>query len=117
MLPKLLSAETIRKNPKLVQQVRSMIEGTQISGIAGALMAMAERADSMALLSQINCPTQVVVGELDVATPLSDATIMAERIPGARLAVIPEAGHLSNLEQPDRFNDIVRMFASGLPPA
>jgi 3-oxoadipate enol-lactonase len=117
MLPKLLSAETIRKNPKLVQQVRSMIEGTQISGIAGALMAMAERADSMALLSQINCPTQVVVGERDVATPLSDATIMADRIPGARLAVIPEAGHLSNLEQPDRFNDIVRMFASGLPPA
>lgn len=117
MLPKLLSAETIQKKAELVQQVRGMIEGTQISGIAGALMAMAERADSMALLSQITCPTQVMVGERDVTTPLADARIMADRIPGARLAVIPGAAHLSNMEEPDRFNDIVGAFAGGLPRA
>lgn len=117
MLPKLLSEETIQKNAELVQQVRGMMEGTQISGIAGALMAMAERADSMEFLSQIACPTQVVVGECDVATPLADAAVMADRIPGAQLAVIPGAAHLSNLEQPDRFNNIVRAFAGGLPRA
>ena len=92
-----------------------MIEKTQISGIAGALMAMAERPDSTDLLSEIGCPAQVVVGEGDVATPVSDATMMADRILHARLAVIPGSAHLSNLEQPERFNDIVRAFVGSLP--
>jgi pimeloyl-ACP methyl ester carboxylesterase len=39
---------------------------------------------------------------------------MADTIPGARLAVIPGAAHLSNLEQPDRFTQIVRSFASDM---
>ena len=90
------------------------IEGNQISGIAGDLMAMAERPDSVPLLPQISCPTQIIVGELDQATPPSDAKLMAEKIPGARLVVIPQAAHLSNLEQPDVFNQIVATFASEL---
>jgi pimeloyl-ACP methyl ester carboxylesterase len=65
MIPKLLSPATIQTNPALVQQVRAMIEGNQISGITGDLMAMAERTDSVSLLSQITCPTQIIVGELD----------------------------------------------------
>jgi pimeloyl-ACP methyl ester carboxylesterase len=48
---------------------------------------------------------------LDHATPPSDAELMADRIPGARLSVIPGAAHLANLEQPDRFTQIVRSFA------
>ena len=114
MIPKLLSSATIQTNPDLVQQVRAMIEGNQISGIAGDLMAMAERLDSVPLLSQITCPTQIIVGELDQATPPSDAKLMAEQIPHARLAIIPNAAHLSNLEQPEAFNQIVATFASDL---
>ncbi|HSA61698.1 MAG TPA: alpha/beta fold hydrolase, partial [Nitrospiraceae bacterium] len=114
MIPKLLSPSTIQTRPEVVQKVRLMIEGNQISGIAGDLMAMAERPDSVPLLRQITCPTQIIVGELDLATPPSDAELMATRIPGARLAVIPDASHLANLEQPDRFNQIVRSFASDL---
>ena len=72
---------------------------------------MAERADSIPYLHQIACPTQIIVGELDQATPPSDAMLMADRIPGARLAIIPGAAHLTNLEQPDRFTHIVRSFA------
>ncbi len=114
MIPKLLSPATIQTNPNLVQQVRAMIEGNQISGIAGNLMAMAERPNSVPLLSQITCPTQIIVGELDQATPLSDAKLMAEQIPHARLAIIPNAAHLANLEQPEAFNRIVGSFASDL---
>jgi 3-oxoadipate enol-lactonase len=91
-----------------------MIEGNQVSGIAGDLMAMAERPDSVPLLPQISCPTQIIVGELDQATPPSDANLMAEKIPGARLAIIPAAAHLSNLEQPEVFNEIVGSYASEL---
>jgi pimeloyl-ACP methyl ester carboxylesterase len=114
MIPKLLSPATIQTNPDLVQQVRAMIESTQISGIAGDLMAMAERPDSVPLLSQITCPTQIIVGELDLATPPSDAKLMAEQIPHAHLTIIPNAAHLANLEQPETFNQIVSAFALNL---
>lgn len=112
MIPKLLSPGTIQTRPELVQRVRGMIEGNQVSGIAGDLMAMAQRPDSVPFLQRIHCPTQIIVGELDVPTPPADARLIAESIPNARLAIIPEASHLSNLEQPDRFNEIVRAFVS-----
>ena len=114
MIPKLFSPATIQTKPDLVQHVRAMIEGNQISGIAGDLMAMAERPDSIPLLSQITCPTHIIVGELDQATPPSDAKLMADHIPNARLAVIPQAAHLANLEQPEAFNQIVATFAQEL---
>ncbi len=110
MIPKLLSAATIQTKPELVGRVRAMIEGNQISGIAGDLMAMAERPDSVSLLGQITCPTQIIVGELDLPTSPSDAKLMADRISGARLTIIPGAAHLSNLERPDQFNETIRSF-------
>lgn len=115
MIPKLLSPATMQTKPELVRRVRRMIEGNQISGIAGDLMAMAERPDSVPLLKQITCPIQIIVGELDVQTPPAEARLMAGRIPNAHLAIIPAAAHLSNLEQPDSFSEIVRAFAFGLP--
>jgi len=114
MLPKLLSHTTIQTNLSLTRHVRAMSEGNQISGIVGDLMAMAERPDSVPLLGQITCPTQIIVGELDQATPPSDSKLMAELIPHARLAVIPNAAHLANLEQREAFNDIVVTFAQEL---
>ncbi|NGZ96438.1 MAG: alpha/beta hydrolase [Nitrospira sp. WS110] len=110
MIPKLLSSATIQAKPELVGRVRAMIEGNQISGIAGDLMAMAERPDSVSLLGQITCPTQIIVGELDLPTPPSDAKLMADRISGAHLTIIPGAAHLSNLERPDQFNETIRSF-------
>lgn len=110
MIPKLLSPTTVQAKPGLARHVRAMIEGNQISGIAGDLMAMAERPDSVTLLKHITCPTQIIVGELDLPTPPSDAKLMADLIPNARLAIIPAAAHLSNLEKPDTFNNTVREF-------
>ena len=114
MIPKLLSPATIQTRPELVQHVRTMIEGNQVSGIAGDLMAMAERPDSIPLLRRITCPAQIIVGELDLPTPPSDATLMAHRIPNAHLAIIPGAAHLSNLERPDLFNETVRSFVANI---
>ncbi|MDH5740339.1 MAG: alpha/beta fold hydrolase [Nitrospira sp.] len=114
MIPKLLSPTTIQMRPELVRQVRTMIEGNQISGIAGDLMAMAARPDSVPLLQQIACPAQIIVGELDLPTPLPNAELMADRIPDACLTIIPGAAHLSNMEQPNLFNETVRSFVSTL---
>ncbi|MDO9119690.1 MAG: alpha/beta fold hydrolase [Nitrospira sp.] len=114
MIQKLLSPATIQSKPEIVQRIRTMIEGNQISGIAGDLMAMAERPDSVPLLKQITCPTQIIVGELDQATPPADAKFMAEQIPQARLAIIPGAAHLANIEQPGKFTRLIEEFGSEL---
>ena len=100
MLPKLLGATSMTERLGLVRKVRHMIETCEVSGMVVGFMAMAERPDSMSLLSLIKCPTLVLVGEEDCTTPLSEARMMAQGIPGARLSIIPGAGHLSNLEQP-----------------
>ena len=60
-------------------------------------------------LAQIAAPTLVIAGAEDPATTVADAQFLAERIPAARLAVIPGAAHLANVEQPERFNaELVR---------
>jgi 3-oxoadipate enol-lactonase len=114
MFPKLLGPTTLQTKQELVAYVRSTITTSSVSGIVTDLMAMADRPDSVRQLSTITAPTLIVIGQEDNTTPLADAQLMAERIPGARLAVIPLAGHLSNLEQPDLFNELVSRFAGEL---
>ena len=79
-----------------------------------ALGAMAE-ADLRAVLPRITAPTLLVWGELDARSPLSVAREFARAIPGAELVVIPDAGHMSNLERPDEFNAAVRDFCRRAP--
>lgn len=115
MVPKLLSAQSVTGRPDLVQAVRQMITKTPVTGIAADLMAMAERTDSVALLPEITCPTLIIVGEQDKLTPPADAQLMAQKIPNAQLEIIPGAGHLSNIEQPEAFTAAVRKFLESLP--
>ena len=84
------------------------------AGIAAASRGMALRADSTDLLTTITCPTLVVVGEYDGLTPPAVAQAYASSIPGAQVNMIPLAGHLSNLEQPDAFLEAVRPFLISL---
>ncbi|MBS0172277.1 MAG: alpha/beta fold hydrolase [Nitrospira sp.] len=114
MLPKLLGAPSLQQKPELVQYVRETIHQNPVSGILVDLMAMADRPDSLTHLRTITCPTLVMIGQEDLTTPLADAELMAREIPGARLAVIPAAGHLSNREQPEVFTELLRGFVEGL---
>lgn len=65
-------------------------------------------------LDEIKAPTLVVVGEADRVTPPPLSEDLAGGIPGARLVRIPGAGHISNVERPGEFNDIVREFLLAL---
>jgi pimeloyl-ACP methyl ester carboxylesterase len=112
MLPKLLAASTIEHRPEMVQQVREMILQTPTAGIVVDLVAMAARPDSSDLLSTITCPTLVI--EDDQATPIAESQYMAQRIPGATLVTIPQAGHLSNFEQPEAFNRAIDSFLKNI---
>ncbi len=61
-------------------------------------------------LGKIRVPTLVVVGEHDTTTPLRHSQELVALIPGARLQVIRNAGHLTNIEQPDAFNACLADF-------
>jgi pimeloyl-ACP methyl ester carboxylesterase len=80
-----------------------------------ALSVMAE-ADQRDLLPRISVPTMLIWGELDVRSPLSVARQFEVAIPDTKLVVIPGAGHVSNLEQPELFNDAVRDFCRAHAP-
>ena len=69
-------------------------------------------ADQRARAGAIAKPTLVLVGNQDLVTPPELSSDLADRIPGARIQVIENAGHLSNLEQPDAFNRAVDEFLS-----
>src|SRR5436305_2882229 len=109
-VPRLLSEYTRQHHPEVEIRVRQMIEAATVQGTAAASRGMARRADSTELLAGITCPTLVIVGEQDALTPPSVAQEYAAQIPGAQLVVITNAGHLSNLEQPEAFLQAVRGF-------
>ena len=110
MLPKLLAPGTYQEQPDLVAFVHEMMLATSTDGIVGALAAMRDRPDSAPLLPGITVPTLVVHGVEDQLIPVSEAQAMHEAIPKSDLVLVPGAGHLPNLEQPDLFNDAVREF-------
>jgi len=92
-----------------------MMRSTAPAGWIGALEAMKERRDQTDLLPSIAVPTLVVVGEADVIAPVDVAEAMAKAIPGAHLEVVPEAGHVANLENPEVFNRAFSEFLSTVP--
>lgn len=87
-------------------------------GLAGAARGMLTQPDSSLIdsLPQIAVPTLVLVGSEDKHF-LAAADYMAGKIPGARKAVIPGAGHAANLDQPEAFNRAVADFLASLPTA
>jgi len=66
-------------------------------------------------LSRIDVPTLVIAGEHDTNAPATMMERMAARIPGARFVVVPQAGHLANLEQPAAFNAALSEFLRSIP--
>lgn len=105
-----VSPTTIDSRSEILGQVRQLMESERVESLTAGLKAIAERPDSMPLLAKIRVPTLIVVGEDDKATPVDSARKMHESIPGSRLVIIPEAGHMTPVEQPDQFNKALREF-------
>lgn len=110
MLPKMLAPQTAANRPQLVDRARKMMESTSVEGIVGALMAMKERPDSTPTVKALDLPLLVIHGMEDQLIPVSEAEATRAAAPDARLERLPEAGHLLNLEQPERFNAALREF-------
>lgn len=92
--------------PETRARFREILLGTAPEGYAGCCEALA-RWDFRDELARVSVPTLVIAGESDEATPKADTDLLAARIPGARLVVLPGAAHLANVERPRDFADAV----------
>ncbi len=103
-VPVLFAEETVRENPQLISKVRQWVESSPASGLIEGLLAMRERDDAVDKLPAFALPALVVGAEQDLAVPLEHSRLLAEGLPNAKLKIIPGAGHMANLEQPELFN-------------
>jgi pimeloyl-ACP methyl ester carboxylesterase len=95
--------------PEFVPLLQDIAADVRPESLPAKLVLMAE-TDQRDLLPRIAVPTLLIWGDRDVRSPLGVAHQFEQAIPGARLVVIPGAGHVSNLERPRQFNDVVREF-------
>ncbi|MHB8419646.1 MAG: alpha/beta fold hydrolase [Myxococcales bacterium] len=107
MLPKLL-----RRCPeaKVERQVSALIARATPAGVAAAQRAMAGRADHRETLEKLRVPVLVLTGTEDALIPPEESVRMAELLRNGRLEVIPGAGHLSSLEEPELFDRALVSF-------
>ena len=91
---------TSQGRPEVVAAARELILEAKPEEVAESLLALAHRPDSTPLLAGIRVPVLLLFGEEDTLTPPEEGKGMARHLPDARLLILPEAGHLSNLENP-----------------
>lgn len=110
MLDRLVGDTTRRMRPGVHAKVRAMLEEAAPASFVRAQAAMSARPDSTPLLPRVRVPTLIVTGSEDVMIKPDESRSMARAVPGARLEVIEEAGHLPPIERPDRFNEVLLRF-------
>jgi 3-oxoadipate enol-lactonase len=106
------SAAFAKREPAQVAATMERFIATPVEGYLACCEAIAA-LDHDSDLPRIRAKTLVIGGEMDIGTPVDMARAMASHIPGARLAVIAGAGHLSAVEQPEAFADLVLPFLAG----
>jgi pimeloyl-ACP methyl ester carboxylesterase len=109
----LFSKETLESKKELVEKIRSIMLSTSTETIIATLKALAYRNERCAELSDIAIPALILCGKEDVVTPIAQSEMMLDMIETSVMITIDGAGHLSNMEQPDKFNEQVNNFLSG----
>lgn len=114
MGPKLFAPRSLQAFPGAVRAVRTVVEQTAPASIAAAQRGMAARPDVTGLLPAFDVPTLVLVGEQDAISTPSEMESIAVAIPGAQFVVIPEAGHMAPMENPEKVNEALSEFLESL---
>jgi 3-oxoadipate enol-lactonase len=97
------------ENNETLGIVRSMIRGTSPQGYEGVARLL-QTLDLQGGLATLRPDTLYVTGAADMAAPVAVMQEMADETPGASLTVLPNAAHLSNIEQPVAFNNAISGF-------
>lgn len=99
--------------PDVIARIRDMLLATDPEGYAGCCAAIRDM-DHRPLLPRIAAPVLVIAGRHDPATPVAHAEYLSDNIPGARLHVIEDAAHLSNVQKPQAFTQALAGFLTGV---
>jgi len=103
-------SQTSLTNTKMADEATRIILKNKPLGLCGMLLALASRTDTTPSLTKIDVPTLILVGEHDRITPPVFAEQMHSSIHNSELVLLPNAGHISNLERPTDFNSSLRSF-------
>jgi pimeloyl-ACP methyl ester carboxylesterase len=109
LMPQLIHEARLEEKP-LVDTIRQMAVDTGVAAFKRQQAAIMGRPDNRPLLASIRCPTLVLVGREDALTPVDLAREIAAGIPGAKLKIVPDCGHLSTLERPAAVNRALRQW-------
>ncbi len=101
-------AKSRRNDFELKREITDMAMDMGVDKWVLQMNALMGRSSSVAVLPYIKCPTLVIVGDEDQLTPRDCAVEMAENIPGARLEVVADCGHMSTMERPDEVTALLR---------
>lgn len=112
MLQKLFLPDSFITISTVIAAVKSMILKTSEQSLCNTLVALSQRQETCSKLNEIKIPVLILVGEDDIITPPDVAKAMHEKIANSNLFIIPYAGHVSNLENPNEFNDQLQEFLS-----
>ena len=99
------------RDPDEIARIAAMIRGTAVEGFIANCHAIRE-LNQTDLLKNIKTPTLIIVGAEDPATTPEMSRIIHAEIGGSELAILPDASHLANVEQPAAFNDVLIPFLS-----
>ena len=102
--------DSLTNKPEVVEQLRNVVFSNSQHIITQGLIALAERCETCSILDEITIPTLIICGREDAVTPLSESKFMNKHIKDSVLHVISNAGHVSNLEEPTKFNKLLRDF-------
>jgi pimeloyl-ACP methyl ester carboxylesterase len=110
----LFSPESFLARKDAIEDVRDMILKTSEQSLFGTLLALAMREETCSKLSEIKVPVLIMVGKEDILTPPAAALLMNEKIKNSSLHIIDHSGHLSNMENPYKFNYELKKFVSAV---
>ena len=108
------STDSLAKKNYAVEKIKQIIQLNSSLGICGALLALASRTDTTETLAGIKVPTLILVGEHDTLTPPLASQEMHDKVPKSEIHLISNTAHMSNLENPDEFNELILGFLSKL---
>jgi len=110
LIPKLFAPESFKTYSEGIAVVKELIVKTPKQSLYNSLHAMANRKETCSKLPEIKIPVLIIVGKEDKITPPEAANAMHEKIKDSSLQIIPNAGHLSNLENQEDFNNQLKKF-------
>lgn len=106
--------DSLINKKELVDDLRNVVFANSDRIIMQGLLALAVRTETCSTLNKITIPTLIICGREDTVTPLEKSEYLKQHIQGATLEIIDDAGHVSNLEQPNKFNECLSEFLINL---